>query len=120
MFNSVIVKHFNNPQNIGELDNPDHIIKIGNPVCDDQVKMHIQLGVSNDVIDVKYLAYGCATSIATASIFSSYIKGKSIVEIKNLVAKDRHEMLGELEPSQYHCLEILDSLFADIACLKVS
>ncbi|MBH5318815.1 iron-sulfur cluster assembly scaffold protein [Paenibacillus sp. GSMTC-2017] len=110
MYNSIIVDHFTSPRNIGELEDRDEEISIGNPVCGDTIHLHLK---KNDktIVDVKFKAYGCATSIATASVFSEYIKNKTIDQIRETVNPAREEMLGELEPSQRHCLDILAQLF---------
>lgn len=61
--------------------------------------------------EIKYKAYGCAASIATASIFSECVHGKAIDELIDITLASREEMLGELEPNQKHCLDILNELF---------
>ncbi len=111
MYNPIIIKHFSNPLNLGELDVKDMEIHVGNPVCDDRVMMHIKLDDDNRIADVKYKVYGCATSIATASIFSEFIKMKSVDEVLQVSDDERNGMLGELEPNQCHCIEILSQLF---------
>ncbi|MEK4567015.1 iron-sulfur cluster assembly scaffold protein [Alkalihalobacillus sp. FSL R5-0424] len=105
MFNEIISDHFMNPRNIGELDHPDFVVEIGNPICGDTV--HMFLRVENEkILDVSYLAYGCSTSIATASIVSEKIKGKKLIELSHYQKNDVHEWLGELEPAQNHCVDI--------------
>lgn len=105
MFNDIISEHFMNPKNVGEIDDPDYVVEINNPVCGDTV--HMFLNVDGDqILEVKYLAYGCSTSIATVSILSEIIKKKSFNEISNITREEVTEWLGELEPSQYHCIDI--------------
>lgn len=114
MYNSIIVNHFSNPRNVGELTKKSHVIKIGNPVCDDQISMDLDWDENFKICDVKYRAYGCATSIATASLFSEFARGKTLSEIAETPHTTIEEMLGDLEPSQMHCLELLKSLVSDI------
>ncbi|WP_274651098.1 iron-sulfur cluster assembly scaffold protein [Paenibacillus humicola] len=81
MYNPTIAEHFMNPRNIGELETSDETVRIGNPICGDTI--HMQVLFDGDIAaDVKYKAYGCAASIATASIFSEYVKGRSLTEIR--------------------------------------
>jgi nitrogen fixation protein NifU and related proteins len=110
MYNPIIVDHFSNPRNAGEIKDKDYQIKIGNPVCGDTIFLDLKLE-QNHVIDAKFRAYGCAGSIATASIFSEYILGKSISQIVQTPESYKEKMLGELEPPQMHCLHILKQLF---------
>ncbi|MDP5272823.1 iron-sulfur cluster assembly scaffold protein [Chengkuizengella axinellae] len=113
MYNSVIVDHFTNPSNTGEITDKDIQIKIGNSVCGDTIFIDIKLD-RDHIINAKFKAYGCATSIATADIFSEYIIGKSFKEIQDISVTERKEMLGELDPSQMHCLHILEELFTKL------
>lgn len=116
MYSKNIIEHFTNPQNIGLLDNYDYDLHIGNPACDDRINLQIKLDEQREkVVNVKYKAYGCATSLATASIFSVFIKGKALEDINTYYhSNDVSELLGELEPKQMHCLDILKELFNKI------
>lgn len=113
MYNPIIVEHFSNPRNIGSLEKKDYVIKVGNPVCDDRIEMHVCLDEHKKITHVKYMAYGCATSIATASIFSEYVKGKTPADLKKTPYEEKVNMLGELEPNQKHCQDILIKLFSN-------
>lgn len=114
MFNDTISEHFMNPRNTGELENPDYVIEIGNPICGDTI--HMFLRVENECItEVTYLAYGCSTSIATASIISEVVKDKTFNEISQYHREDVANWLGELEPAQSHCIDIGYSLIKEAA-----
>lgn len=117
MYNPIIVDHFSNPRNIGEIKEKDYQVKIGNPVCGDTIFLDLKIE-KNHVEDAKFKAYGCAGSIATASIFSEYIVGKSISQIVQTPDSYKENMLGELEPTQMHCLQILKQLFEYFHQLK--
>lgn len=115
MYNAIIIENFTNPKNTGTLDDYSHLINTGNPVCDDRLSIWVK--VENGIItDTSQKAYGCATSLATSSIFSEYIKGKSVDDINNI--KDSRtlaeELLGDLEPSQMHCYDIFEDLVEDL------
>jgi len=105
-----IKEHFRNPQNTGEIENPEGIGMINNPICGDTTKLFLRIkdGV---VEDAKFLSYGCAVTIASASIFTEKIKGKEIPQvfsgsdeeiIKRLVNLIENE-LGEIPPVKLHC-----------------
>ncbi len=115
MYNEIIAEHFMNPRNIGELASPDLVIKIGNAVCGDTIILHVAHDEEMNITDVKVKAYGCATSIATASVFSDYIRNRNIREVAETPESEISVMLGELEPNQMHCQDILKALFAQLA-----
>ena len=106
MFNEIICEHFMNPKNVGEMEKPDYVVEIGNPVCGDTIHMFLKVNNEQTITDVSYLAYGCSTSIATASIMSEVIKEKRFDTISKITRENVEEMLGELEPAQYHCIDI--------------
>jgi len=111
MFNDIIVRNFSDPVYAAELDEQAAAIELGNPVCGDRIR--VQFEVSDRVIQgVRYQAWGCATSLATGNIFCAHIDGKSLDDIERIESSDMARMLGEIEPSQHHCLEMLNSLFA--------
>jgi len=115
MYNNIIIENFTNPKNTAELTEHDFIINTGNPVCDDRISIWVKLE-NNKISATRQKAYGCATSLATASIFSEYIKGKQIVDFEKThnVEQMAIELLGELEPSQMHCYEIFSELFENL------
>lgn len=114
MFNDIICEHFMKPRNIGELENPDYVVEIGNPICGDTIHMFLQVEEKR-IINVSYKAYGCSTSIATASIISEIIKGKEFEELASITRDEVIEWLGDLEPSQYHCIDIGFSILSECA-----
>jgi len=78
--NEKIKEHFRNPQNVGEIENPEGMGAINNPVCGDTTKLYLRIkeGV---VKDAKFLSFGCAVTIASASVFTEKIKGKEIPKL---------------------------------------
>jgi len=94
--------HFQNPRNVGEIQNADGVGEVGNPVCGDLMTFYIKVQ-DNIIQDVKYKTFGCGAAIAVSSIVSEMAKGKTIEEalkITNaLVAKE----LGGLPPNKLHC-----------------
>ena len=109
MYNDIIIENFSDPQYSGDLQNPSLELEVGNPVCGDRIR--IQMNISDGKISQGvFRAWGCATSVATANIFCTSIHGHTIASIIKRSSSEIAQMLGELEPSQYHCLDILHEL----------
>jgi nitrogen fixation NifU-like protein len=102
MYSEKVLEHFNNPRNMGEIQNPDAIGKVGNPVCGDLIWIYIK--VKNDIItDVKFKTFGCAAAIATSSMITELAKGKTLKEALKLTRQDVAEHLQGLPPIKMHC-----------------
>jgi nitrogen fixation NifU-like protein len=94
--------HFMNPRNVGEIPDANGIGNVGNPVCGDILRMYIK--VDNGVIaDVKFKTFGCGAAIATSSMATELIKGKTIEEALELTNQAVAEALGGLPPVKMHC-----------------
>lgn len=103
MYREEILEHWRNPLNFGELKNADLVVEQINPLCGDEVKFFFKLG-KGKVVDVKFTGSGCAISVATSSMLSEYIKGKSIKIITKIVGKDVLNMIGgTVAPARLKC-----------------
>jgi len=101
-YSEQVLDHFAHPRNVGELPDANGVGTVGNPVCGDIMKMYIK--VENDIItDVRFQTFGCGAAIATSSISTELIKGKSIDEALQLTNKAVAEALGGLPPVKMHC-----------------
>lgn len=101
-YSDKVMEHFMNPRNVGEIPDADGIGNVGNPVCGDIMRMYIK--VKDGVItDVKFKTFGCGAAIATSSIATELIKGKTIEEALDLTNKAVAEALGGLPPVKMHC-----------------
>jgi nitrogen fixation NifU-like protein len=101
-YSEKVMDHFMNPRNVGEIPDADGVGTVGNPVCGDIMKMYIK--VKDDIItDVKFKTFGCGAAIATSSIATEMIKGKTIEEALSLSNKAVAEALGGLPPVKMHC-----------------
>lgn len=110
MFNEIIVNNFSNPAHAAEIENASAVIELGNDVCGDRIK--VQLLIEDGCIKrAVYAAWGCATSLATGNIFCSRIQDLPYACAIDFSASEVEQMLGELDPSQQHCLEMLHLLF---------
>jgi nitrogen fixation protein NifU and related proteins len=97
-----VMDHFRNPRNVGEIENPDGIGHVGNPVCGDIMELYIK--VKDDVIvDAKFKTFGCGAAIATSSMVTEIVKGKTIKEALSISNKAVAEALGGLPPIKMHC-----------------
>jgi nitrogen fixation NifU-like protein len=102
MYSELVMKHFTDPQNVGVIEDADGVGKVGNPVCGDVMEMFIK--VKDDRIDdVKFRTFGCGAAIATSSIATEMIKGKTLDEAVKLSNKAVAEALGGLPAQKMHC-----------------
>ncbi len=102
MYSDKVMDHFTNPRNVGEIENPSGVGQVGNPVCGDVMKVYLK--IENDVIvDVKFKTYGCAAAIATSSMATELIKGKTVDEALEITNKAVAEALDGLPPIKMHC-----------------
>jgi len=102
MYSEKVMDHFSNPRNVGELENANAIGRVGNPKCGDI--MQIYMKIENDVIeDVKFKTFGCGAAIATSSMATELVKGKTIKEALALTNSAVAEALDGLPPAKLHC-----------------
>ena len=101
-YSEKVIDHYTNPRNVGKIENASGIGEVGNPVCGDIMKMFIQ--VENGVIvDVKFKTFGCGAAIATSSISTEMIKGKTVEEAYKMTEEAVAEELGGLPEKKMHC-----------------
>ncbi len=114
MYSQKVIEHFQNPRNVGEIENADGIGTVGNPSCGDIMKMFIKVE-NNIIVDVKFQTFGCGAAIATSSITTEMVKGKSIEEAIKLTRNEVADALGGLPPIKMHCSNLAtDALNAAI------
>jgi len=107
MYNEKVMDHFMNPHNVGDLENADGVGKYGSPVCGDM--MQIAIKVENDVIkDARFKTFGCGSAIASSSIATDMIIGKTIEEALAISNKQIINELGGLPPAKVHCSVLAD------------
>jgi nitrogen fixation NifU-like protein len=101
-YSTKVMEHFASPRNVGEIPDADGIGKVGNPVCGDIMNMYIKVK-DNVITDVKFKTFGCGAAIATSSIATEMIKGKTIDEALALTNEAVAEALGGLPKVKMHC-----------------
>lgn len=107
LYNDTVMENFLHPKNVGELENPDGTGVYGSPVCGDM--MQIQIKVENDVItDAKFKTFGCGSAIASSSMATSMIIGKTVEEALEITNKQIIDELGGLPPVKVHCSVLAD------------
>ncbi|HGE70994.1 TPA: Fe-S cluster assembly scaffold protein NifU [Candidatus Poribacteria bacterium] len=101
-YSEKVMDHFMNPRNVGELENPDGIGRVGNPTCGDI--MEFQIKVENDrIADVKFKTFGCGAAIAVSSMVSELAKGKTLDEAMKITNRMVAKELDGLPKNKMHC-----------------
>ena len=102
MYTDQVMDHFMNPRNVGEIENPSGVGTVGNAKCGDIMRMYLK--VENGIIeDVKFKTFGCGAAIATSSMATEMVKGKTLKEALALTNKAVAEALDGLPPVKMHC-----------------
>ncbi|MBU0686244.1 MAG: Fe-S cluster assembly scaffold protein NifU [Candidatus Margulisbacteria bacterium] len=101
-YNPTVMDHFMHPRNMGDMENPDGVGHIGNPQCGDIMEMYIKVK-DNVIIDVKFKTFGCGAAIASSSIVTELVKGKTIEEALKITNQQVVDALGGLPPIKRHC-----------------
>ena len=102
MYNEKVMDHFMNPRNVGEIENPDGVGLVGNPVCGDVMKITIKVK-DNRIEDIKFKTFGCGAAIATSSMVTELVKGHTLEEALEISNKTVAEALDGLPPQKLHC-----------------
>ena len=102
MYTQQVMDHFMNPRNVGELQDANGVGEVGNAQCGDFMKMYLKIN-GNTIEDVKFKTFGCGAAIATSSMATELIKGKTIDDALKLTNKAVMEALDGLPPVKVHC-----------------
>ena len=103
MYNDKVMDHFMHPRNVGEMEDPSGVGQVGNPKCGDIMKMYIKVDDNENISDVSFQTFGCGAAIATSSMATELIKGKSVDEAMQLTNEAVVEALEGLPPVKLHC-----------------
>lgn len=102
LYTETVMDHFANPRNMGSIENADGVGEVGNAKCGDIMKIYLR--IKDGIIeDVKFETFGCASAIASSSISTEMIKGKTLEEALKVTNKEVVEKLGGLPPHKIHC-----------------
>ncbi len=115
MYNEIVMDHFQNPRNMGRIENAEMLIQVGDPGCGDSVLIFMK--IDEEVLtDIKYKVYGCGAAIATSSMGSELVKGKTLDQLLEFKAKEISAALGGLPVEKEHCSNLIASaLHAGVA-----
>jgi nitrogen fixation NifU-like protein len=102
-YSEIVMEHFSNPRNVGEMEDPSGKGKVGNPVCGDIMELFIKVDENEVIQDAKFRTFGCGAAIASSSILTEMIKGKTIEEARKISNKAVIDALGGLPQLKRHC-----------------
>lgn len=103
MYSDKVLDHFANPRNVGEIEDASGVGQVGNAKCGDIMRMTLKIDENDIITDVKFKTFGCGAAIATSSMATEMVIGKSIDEALKLTNKAVAEALGGLPPVKMHC-----------------
>ena len=101
-YNSTVMEHLIHPRNKGEMEDPDGVGEVQNPVCGDTMRLFIKVD-GNQIVNATFLTFGCGAAIASSSMTTEMIKGKTIEEVLAISDQMIVEALGGLPPAKIHC-----------------
>ena len=102
LYSEKVMEHFKNPRNVGEMENPDGVGHVGNPVCGDIMELYIKVD-DGIIVDAKFKTFGCGAAIATSSMVTEMVKGNSIEEALKISNRTVAEALDGLPLVKMHC-----------------
>lgn len=102
MYSEKVIDHFSNPRNVGEIPDADGVGEVGNAKCGDIMKIYLKI-IDDVIIDVKFRTFGCGAAVATSSMATEMILGKTVDEALQLTNKAVADALGGLPPIKMHC-----------------
>jgi len=102
LYSDKVMDHFNNPRNVGVIDDADGVGEVGNPVCGDVMKITIKV-VDDVITDIKFQTLGCGAAIATSSIVTEMARGMTLEQAVAITKRQVADELGGLPPAKMHC-----------------
>lgn len=103
MYTAKVMDHFSNPRNMGEIENPSGVGTVGNAKCGDIMRMYLDIDDNDIIQDVKFKTFGCGAAVATSSMATELVKGKTVEEALKVTNKAVMEALDGLPPVKVHC-----------------
>ena len=103
MYTEKVMEHFTNPRNVGEIEDASGVGTVGNAKCGDIMRIFLKIDENDVITDVKFKTFGCGAAIATSSMATEMVKGKTIDEALELTNKAVADALGGLPPVKMHC-----------------
>jgi len=101
-YSKLVIEHFTNPRNMGEIENASAVAEVGSPVCGDMMKLYLKIE-GEKIVDARFKTFGCAAAIASSSMLTEMLKGKTIDEALKITNGFVAEALGGLPAAKVHC-----------------
>ena len=103
MYSEKVMDHFNNPRNVGEIDNASGVGTVGNAKCGDIMRMYLDIDENGVIQEAKFKTFGCGAAVATSSMATELVKGKTVQQALEVTNKAVMEALDGLPPAKVHC-----------------
>ena len=103
MYSEKVMDHFNNPRNVGEMESPSGVGTVGNAKCGDIMRIYLDIDENEVIRDAKFKTFGCGAAVATSSMATELVKGKTVKEAMEVTNKAVMEALDGLPPVKVHC-----------------
>lgn len=103
MYSEKVMEHFNNPRNVGEIENASGVGTVGNAKCGDIMRIYLDIDNAGVIKDVKFKTFGCGAAVATSSMATELVKGRTVEEAMKVTNKAVMEALDGLPPAKIHC-----------------
>lgn len=112
LYTKIVMEHFQNPQNAGEMKDPDGVGNVGNRICGDIVRLYLKIS-NGKIQDAKFKTFGCGAAIASSSMVTVLVKGKTVEQASKITNKDVAEALGGLPPIKMHCSVLAEDVIRE-------
>ncbi len=113
MYSEKVMDHFQNPRNVGELEDANAVGEVGNPTCGDIIKLYLKIDDDDMIKDIRFRTFGCGAAVATSSMVTELVKGKKIDEALTLSRDKVAEALGGLPATKMHCSNLATEALQD-------